>query len=87
MRIDIGNYAITSDTNQLMVNEKGINQKKGSKNFGQETLRTLGYFGDLPQCGKFLVDQKVLISDATSFGALVDEIRGYRDEVMKALEI
>jgi hypothetical protein len=47
----------------------------------------LGSVRDLPQCGKFLVDHKVRTSDATSFKQLVDEIRGFRDEVMKALEI
>lgn len=87
MRLDIGNYAITSDTNQLIVNEKRIITKEGSTNLGKESLVFLGSFRDLPQCGKFLVDHKVRISDATSFKELVDEIRGFRDEVMKALEI
>jgi len=47
----------------------------------------LGYFRDLPQCGKFLIDHEVRVSDATSFKELVAEIKGFRDEVMKALEI
>lgn len=70
-----------------MVHEKGTNKKKDSDNFGQETLKTLGYFRTLQQCGKFLIDNKVLTSNATSFKELVDEIQGFRDEVMKALKI
>ena len=70
-----------------MVNEKNINKKKDSDNYGQETLKTLGYFNSLQQCGKFLIDHKVLTSDATSFKELVAEVRAFRDEVIRALEI
>jgi len=88
LRLDINKkYCITSDGTQLMVNEKGTNQSKDSKNFGKETLKTLGYFHELPQCGKFLINHKVLTSDATGFRELVSEIESFRDEVMKALEI
>lgn len=88
MRIEIDSkLCITSDSNQLMVCEKGINKKKDSDNYGEETLKTLGYFKDLSQCGKFLVDHKVMTSGATSFKELVAEVRAFRDEVVKALEI
>ena len=48
MRIDINDtYCITSDSDQMTVNQKSIITKEDSKNLGKELLTTLGYFSTL----------------------------------------
>jgi len=88
MRIDINKeICLTSDADQITVNEKRTVQKEDSKNFGQETLVPLAYLKNLPQCAKFLIDRKVRVSDATTFKELLEEVRQFKKELMELLDI
>jgi len=47
----------------------------------------LGYFRNLEQVAKFLVDRKVRVSDATGFRELLDEVRLFKNELMELIKI
>jgi hypothetical protein len=68
-----------------MVIQKSKVSKEDSKNYGEESTRTIGYFHTVPQAYKCLVDQEILESDATSIKELIDEIKLFKSEIMEHL--
>lgn len=82
MKIEINDkYRVQSDTMQIMLVQKSKVTKEGSKTFGEESTKTIGYYHTMPQALKGLVDQEILESDATSFKELVEEVRQLKAEI------
>ena len=88
MRIDINQkYCITSDSDQMTVNEKGTVEKEGSENFGKETLRPIGYFSTLAQCYRYLLHRQIRLSDAIGFKELMEEVGRIEAELNESIRI
>ena len=82
-------YIIDSDENQFIVKEIGVVQDEKSKNYGEETQTTLGYYGTLEQAilglEKMLQRRAIRIKDYT-LKEFVEEIRKIHNEVFKCIK-
>ena len=88
MKIEINDkYRIQSDSVQIMVIQKSVISKPGSKHKGEESTATLGYFRTVQQAFKFLLQQQILDSDATSFEELIEEVERIEKELKQAITI
>ncbi|KMV67695.1 hypothetical protein AI29_12030 [bacteria symbiont BFo2 of Frankliniella occidentalis] len=83
MKIEIGNYVITSDQHQFILSEKKIAQK--GKNEGQETLATIGYFQKLSWLIQALIVKDVRQSDVESLQAIEALIKSIGNKCESAL--
>ena len=83
-------FCIDSDGNQFIVKELGTVQDQKSKNYGEETQTTLGYYGTLEQAlnglEKILSRRAIKIKDYTLKQA-IDEIRKLHDEIFECLKV
>ena len=80
MRLDINDkYCITSDSAQMVVNEKRIS--KGEKTAGEEALNPIGYMRTINECYKFLLQRQIRESNASGFSALMEEVRRIEEEL------
>jgi len=88
LRIDINDtYCITSDSDQMTVNQKSIITKEDSKNLGKELLTTLGYFSTLAQCYRYLLHRQVRMSNANGYKELMEEVGRIEKELMESIRI
>ena len=91
MRIDIGNkYCVTSDPNQFKVNQRSVppkfdTNKDGTQ--GEEQLKALGYLPNLNSCYKFLLKYQILVSKASGFRELMDEVARIEKELDDSIRI
>ncbi|MDP4158179.1 MAG: hypothetical protein Q8911_00240 [Bacillota bacterium] len=88
MRIDIGpNHCLTSDSSQVIINEKSVNKKVDSENFGKEVLRPIGYVRTLRQAYYFLLHRKLRESDANGFKEVLAELLRIEKELKESIRI
>ena len=91
MRIDIGNkFCVTSDPNQFKVNQRSVPPKFDTNDDGtqgEEQLKTLGYLPTLNSCYKFLVKHQILISKASGFVELMEEVERIEKEIDDSIKI
>lgn len=74
MRIEIGDYIITKDAHQFIINELKI--AKSGKNEGEESLKPLSYHPRLEQLVIKLMEMK--IGDVSTLDELLTCIRSTR---------
>ena len=77
-------FCIDSDENQFILKELGTVQDKESKNYGEETQTTLGYFNTVEQAllclEKILLRRAIKVKDYTLKQA-VEEIRAIHKDI------
>lgn len=83
--IDINDkFCIDADENQFILKEKGTVQDEKSKNYGEKTQTTLGYFSTVEQAllclEKILLRRAIKVKDYTLKQA-VEEIRAIHKDV------
>lgn len=82
-------FCIDADENQFILKEKGTVQDKTSKNYGEETQTTLGYFSTAEQAlvclEKILLRRAIKIKDYTLKEA-VDEMRAIHEDIFKCMK-
>jgi len=83
MRIVIGDFIITSDANQFVIN-RPHNPGDKSKQAGQTVDVALGYFSTLESCLKGLPRHICLRSEATSLKEILTELKKYRELIENA---
>lgn len=69
MRLEIGNYVITSDERQFILNEKmikGEGVKTKEENVGKEYLKPLGYYTNFNDMLKFIPQKALMQSEDTT---------------------
>ena len=69
MNIIIGDYRITSDSHNIILERKTIG-KEGSKSEGKIVWQTEGYFPNLEYACNSLLNRKIRASEAQSIGEL-----------------
>jgi len=91
MRINIGNkFCVTSDPNQFKVNQRSVPPKFDTNEDGtqgEEQLKVLGYLPNLKSCYKFLLKHQILISKATGFKELMEEVGRIEKELDDSIRI
>ena len=85
MNINIGDYTITSDTYNLILNSRIRNSDPKSKRYGEVYLRPIGYFPNLKMALNELVSRSVRDSDATSVQQLFAELERIENAIQNAL--
>jgi len=87
MKIPIGNYLITSDEMNIVLNKRKIRGKE-SKNPGEEYYSSIGYFSTMESCLEALIEHKISAVDAATISELLSEIKNIskfiRSEFKKA---
>lgn len=78
------NFIIDADEHSLIIKEIGTVQDENSKNFGEETITTLGYYTTLE--GALLGLEKILIrrsikDKSHTLKSIVEEIRALHKEL------
>lgn len=80
-----GKFKIDADENQFILKEVGTVQDEKSKNYGEETQTTLGYYGTLEQAilglEKILQRRAIKVKDYT-LKEFVGELRAIHEEIM-----
>ena len=83
-------FCIDADENQFILKEFGTVQDENSKNFGEVTQTTLGYYGTLEQAlnglEKILSRRAVKTKDYTLKQA-IDEIWKLHNEIFECLKV
>lgn len=82
-------FVIDADENQFILKEVGTVQDEKSKNYGEETLSTLGYFTSIEQAllslEKILTRRAIKIKNYT-LKTIVDEIRAIHEDIFKCIK-
>ena len=84
MEIPVGKYVITSDSNNIILNEK--KKHKTGKNAGEESLSPVAFFFNITSCMEHIINEGIRESQATSLKELMAEVEKIRKRVEKALK-
>lgn len=68
----------------IVLYQAGINNKKGSKNFGQKTNNVRGYFGNLGQAYQHLLNESVMQSELEGVKDLQEMIENLSKDFKKS---
>ena len=74
MEIRIGEYIITSDENNVVLNTVMVNKSPKSKNYGAEYLCAEGYYPTLEMALRALCNKELRKTDAATVEELQQEI-------------
>lgn len=86
MNIDLGDYVITSDTLQFILNEKKV-YGENSKHVGQSYLIPVGYYGKIPQLVDALMTRCALnLEQCSSLQALTTGLRHCTSTIVDRLQ-
>lgn len=85
MRIPIGNYLLTSDSHNIILNK--VSKCKSGKNAGKEKLETIGYYSTVEAACQGILDQAIKESAATSIRELLEDVRRARQTIEDALKM
>ena len=79
--MQIGKYKIESDNLNIIVSVRGVTTEK-SKNPGQETWSAEGYFANMKEVLKWLVDREVKETQLVDLKTVIKK----QDEIYKLIE-
>jgi len=79
-----GNYRITSDAHNIIVEERKVTSDKAS-NPGEERWASVSYHGTLEQAVMSLFDKEMRCGKAMEIGVLLRELGVMRDDITTAL--
>lgn len=83
MNIDLGDYVITSDSQNFILNEKSIISK--GKNAGKSQLVEVGYYGSWKGLSDRLLQTELLKSGATELSEIATLVQEFNDKITKLL--
>lgn len=82
-------FFIDADENQFILKERGTVQDENSKNFGEETQSTLGYFGTVEQAllclEKIMLRRAIRLKNYTLKEA-VELMRSFNNELINCIK-
>ena len=84
MNIDLGNYTITSDAQNFILNEKVVIQK--GKRVGETQLVTVGYYGSWEGLSNRMLQVELSKSDATQLSEIADLVCDFNNNVTTLLK-
>ena len=85
MEIQIGKFKILSDVTQFIIYEQRTTGEK-AKNAGEVVDKVVGYFPTIESCLKVIPTKALLRSDATTLKEAIDELKMYRNLILKLAE-
>lgn len=79
-------YRIRQDVYQFILEEKVVVTKKESKNFGQESWRTIAFFTKIPHIINYLMKHEINKDVIDSFQKIEDKINQVAEACEKAFK-
>ena len=85
-------YALSADDMNILLHQRKVNQKEGTKNYGKEYYSVVGYYSSVESVLKALVNKQIQlsISEQTTLESLVNSVETYvsllHDNVVKVVK-
>jgi hypothetical protein len=86
MKIEIGNYVITSDPMNVILNEKYEKKDKEGEPTGEHGLRSVGFHRNLENACEALMNREIKISDAENLAELVEFIHRTKRVIVNEIQ-
>ena len=69
-------YALSADDMNILLHQRKVNQKEGTKNYGKEYYSVVGYYSSVESVLKALVNKQIQlsISEQTTLESLVNSV-------------
>ena len=85
-------YALSADDMNILLHQRKVNQKEGTKNYGKEYYSVVGYYSSVESVLKALINKQIQlsISEQTTLESLVNSVETYvsllHDDVVKVVK-
>ena len=85
-------YALSADSMNILLHQRKVNQKEGTKGYGDEYYSVIGYYSSVESVLKALINKQIQlsISEQTTLGSLVNSVETYvsllHDNVVKVVK-
>ena len=85
-------YALSADDMNILLHQRKVNQKEGTKNYGKEYYSVVGYYSSVESVLKALVNKQIQlsISEQTTLESIVNSVETYvsllHDNVVKVVK-
>lgn len=85
-------YALSCDDMNILLHQRKVNQKEGTKNYGNEYYSVVGYYSSVESVLKALINKQIQlsISEQTTLESLVNSVETYvsllHDDVVKVVK-
>ena len=85
-------YALSADDMNILLHQRKVNQKEGTKNYGKEYYSIVGYYSSVESVLKALINKQIQlsISEQTTLESLVNSVETYvslmHDDVVKVVK-
>ena len=72
-------YALSADDMNILLHQRKVNQKEGTKNCGKEYYSVVGYYSSVESVLKALINKQIQlsISEQTTLESLVNSVETY----------
>ena len=72
-------YALSADDMNILLHQRKVNQKEGTKNYGKEYYSVVGYYSSVESVLKALINKQIQlsISEQTTLESLVNSVETY----------
>jgi uncharacterized protein (DUF927 family) len=85
-------YTLSADSMNIILHQRKVNQKEGTKNYGKEYYSVVGYYSSVESVLKALINKQIQlsISEQTTLESLVNSVETYvsllHDNVVKVVK-
>ena len=85
-------YALSADDMNIILHQRKVNQKEGTKNYGKEYYSVVGYYSSVESVLKALINKQIQlsISEQSTLESLVNSVETYvrlmHDDVVKVVK-
>jgi uncharacterized protein (DUF927 family) len=85
-------YALSADSMNIILHQRKVNQKEGTKGYGDEYYSVIGYYSSVESVLKALVNKRIQlgIAEQTTLESLVNSLETYvsllHDDVVKIVK-
>jgi len=85
-------YALSADSMNIILHQRKVNQREGTKNYGKEYYSVVGYYSSAESVLKALINKQIQlsISEQTTLESLVNSVETYvsllHDNVVKVVK-
>ena len=72
-------YTLSADSMNIILHQRKVNKKEGSKNYGKESYSVIGYYPSVESLLKALINKQIQLSipEQTTLESLVNSVETY----------
>ena len=85
-------YTLSADSMNIILHQRKVNRKEGSKNYGKEYYSVIGYYGSIDSVLRALINKQIQVNlaEQTSLESLINSVETYvnllRDDVQLVVD-